>query len=123
MTNPCEIGFDCPFKRHNRKGDFLCVYPNCIDVPKDETFGMIEEVGCPIVDHGSPLEDYLFVYTMENRRVKTYCARCGKSGHVYPVKYTEPMKNQCYAVDLCFKCAHEHHKVMMDWCNTREESE
>lgn len=122
MTNPCEIGLKCPFMKCSEEGDLICVYPYAV-VPEEETFGTIDVVDCSLVEFDSSLEDYLFVYTMENRRVKTYCARCGKSGHVYPVKYTEPMKNQCYAVDLCFKCAHEHHKVMTDWCNTREESE
>lgn len=63
MTNPCEIGLTCPYKRCNEEGDYLCVYPCGTIVPEDGVFSAIEEVlECPLVDRDSPLEDFLFAY-------------------------------------------------------------
>lgn len=70
MTNPCEIGFDCPFKRVDREeSDEICVYPYGVIVPEHETFGIIECVDCPLVGFDTPLEDFLFSYAEFNGRV------------------------------------------------------
>lgn len=70
MTNPCEIGLECPYKRCNEEGDYLCVYPCGTIVPEDGVFSMIEEVlDCPLVEFDTPLEDFLFSYAEFNGRV------------------------------------------------------
>lgn len=43
------------------------------------------------------------------------CIRCGKEGNVYPVDYTEPRSNIVHRWNLCFSCAHEHHRMMKNW--------
>lgn len=57
MTNPCEIGFDCPYKRYNEEGDPICGWLCRVIVP-DMTW-MVKEVECPLVGIDTDLEDYL----------------------------------------------------------------
>jgi len=68
MTNPCEIGLSCPFKRYTEEGDAVCAYPYGVIIPEDETFGLYDEVDCPIVDPQSPLDTYLMGYAECNGR-------------------------------------------------------
>ena len=65
MTNPCEVGFMCPYKKFNEEGDSICAF-FCRVTP--DITRMIEEVECPLVKSESPLKAYLFDYTMNNRR-------------------------------------------------------
>lgn len=51
MTNPCEMGYDCPHKGVVGE-DFLCLYPHTrYDQMNREilqTFSIIECVDCPL---------------------------------------------------------------------------
>lgn len=70
MTNPCEIGLKCPFKRLDREeSDEICVYPYGVIVPEHETFGIIESVDCPLVEYASDLEHYLLRYADYNGNI------------------------------------------------------
>lgn len=57
VTNPCEIGLDCPYMKYDEDDDLICVHP-C----DDETIGLIEEVDCPLVDYPSVLYDLITMY-------------------------------------------------------------
>ena len=69
MTNPCQIGLKCPYRRCSEEGDSICVYPYGVIVPEDETFGIIEVVDCPLVEPDELLEDFLFRYAEFNGRI------------------------------------------------------
>lgn len=65
MTNPCEIGLLCPHMVCSDEGDLICIHPHTIkDCPdsEDDTFGMIENVDCPLVDYPSVLYDLITTY-------------------------------------------------------------
>lgn len=67
MTNPCEIGFDCPHKRYSEKGDPLCGYLCKVIVP--EMIWRVEDLACPLVGIDTDLEYYLSCHARFKGRV------------------------------------------------------
>lgn len=63
----CQLGFYCPYHRYNDEGDGMCIYPHVFitENEDDETFGLVEEMDCPLVALDSELDHWLMDRVME----------------------------------------------------------
>lgn len=71
MKNPCQCGLKCPHHGFDDCGDEICIHPYTDeDFKRDtegkldnETFGLVDEMDCPIMIVGSTMD--LFLKTLD----------------------------------------------------------
>lgn len=61
MTNPCSIGFLCPYRYYNGEGDPQCTYPY-IRLFIGQEFPLAEEVDCKLIEQASDLESFIDIF-------------------------------------------------------------
>lgn len=89
MTNPCEIGFDCPYRAHSDEDKDICTHPY---IPgyhdESETFGFVDEGGCPLVDYDSDMDFLLRLCLKDFKIDRAELIRLIQENNIYGVKWT-----------------------------------